>query len=69
MIKVHSKLENTYIKGVLLKKGENKLSEADYAVISKSLVFKGYISRKFVVVDMPVQSKSVVKSKGNRGNK
>ena len=42
-------MENTYVKGVLLKKGESKLTCAEYEKIKESPVFKNYLARKWVV--------------------
>jgi hypothetical protein len=50
MIYLMSKMENTYVKGVLLKKGENQLTSNEYGQIKESPVFKNYVKRKWVVI-------------------
>ncbi len=48
MTKVYSKLTDTYVKGVLIKKGYNTYSAEEYAKLESSSVYQNYIKLEFV---------------------
>ena len=71
MIKINSTLENTYIKGVLVKKGENSYPDAEYAVLQSSPIFQVYVKRGVIKLSeaekisfkQPVQNSNSKKNK------
>lgn len=46
-----SKLENNLFNWILIKKGENKVSDKDYLELIKDIIFKQYVENGFIKVE------------------
>lgn len=69
MIKINSTLENTYIKGVLVKKGENSYPDAAYAVLQSSPIFQVYIKRGVIKLGEKILQKQPIQNINSKKNK
>lgn len=69
MIKINSTLENTYIKGVLVKKGENSYPDAEYAVLQSSPIFQVYVKRGVIKLGEKILQKQPIQNINTKKNK
>ena len=69
MIKINSTLENTYIKGVLVKKGENSYPDAEYAVLQSSPIFQVYVKRGVIKLGEKILQKQPIQNINSKKNK
>lgn len=62
-MKILSKLENTYIKGILIKKGINEIPEDVYKILSENKIFQKYLKFKHVEIFKNIQRALQTKAK------
>ena len=47
---IFSKLEDNIFSGILIKKGYNRLTDADVETLNKIISFTGFVSRKLIII-------------------